>query len=95
MSTKQDLIDEVCSHLGIRKYLVSTGSTEPKEFLLAIVDQLGIIGLSSGMDKHELGKLIVESCGEIWLPEYDSVGGTITKEGLQAIKLSVFKLTSE
>jgi len=47
------------------------------------------------MDKHELGKLIVEACGEVWLPEYDSAGGTITKEGLQAIKLSVFKLTSE
>jgi len=47
------------------------------------------------MDKQELGKLIVEASGELWLPDYDSTGGTITKEGLLAIKDSVFKLTSE
>jgi len=74
--------------------LISTGSTEPKEFLIAIADQLGITGLSVGMDKQELGKLIVEASGEPWLPDYDSTGGTITKEGLLAIKDSVLHLTS-
>ena len=94
MSTKQDLIDEICKHLGIPSFPISTGSTEPKEFLLAVADQLGITGLSVGMDKQELGKLVVEASGELWLPDYDSTGGTITKEGLLAIKASVFKLTS-
>ena len=94
MSTKQDLIDEICIHLGIPSYIISTGSTEPKEFLLAIADQLGIMGLSVGMDKQELAKLIVEASGELWLPDFDSTGGTITKEGLLAIKASVLKLTS-
>ncbi len=74
--------------------MISTGSTEPKEFLIAIADQLGITGLSVGMDKQELGKLIVEASGEPWLPDYDSTGGTITKEGLLAIKDSVLHLTS-
>jgi hypothetical protein len=95
MSTKQEIIDSVCKHLKIGTYLISTGSTEPKEFLIAIADQLGLTGLSVGMDKQELGKLIVEASGELWLPDYDSTGGTITKEGLLAIKDSVFKLTSE
>ncbi len=93
MTTKQDLIDEICLHLGIPSYIISTGSTEPKDFLLAVSDQLGITGLSVGMDKQELGKLIVEASGELWLPDFDSTGGTITKEGLMAIKSSVFKLT--
>jgi hypothetical protein len=95
MTTKQDLIDEICLHLGIPSYIISTGSTEPKDFLLAVADQLGITGLSLGMDKQELGKLIVEARGELWLPDFDSKGGTITKEGLMAIKSSVFKLTSD
>ena len=86
MSTKQEIIDSVCKHLKIGTYLISTGSTEPKEFLIAIADQLGITGLSVGMDKQELGKLIVEASGEPWLPDYDSTGGTITKEGLLAIR---------
>ena len=94
MKTKQDIIDEICAHLGISSFLISTGSTEPKEFLIAIADQLGITGLSVGMDKQELGKLIVEATGELWLPEFDSTGGTITREGLTAIKESVFRLTS-
>ena len=94
MGTKQDIIDEICACMGISSFRVSTGSTEPKEFLLAIADQLGLIGLSRGMDKQELAKLIVEASGELWLPEYDSTGGTITKEGLVAISASVFRLTS-
>jgi hypothetical protein len=95
MTTKQDLINEICVHLGIPSYIISTGSTEPKDFLLAVADQLGITGLSVGMDKQELGKLIVEASGELWLPDFDSTGGTITKEGLMAIKSSVLKLTSD
>lgn len=93
MATKQEIIDEVCQHLGIPTHKVSTGSTEPKEFLIAVVDQLGISGLSEGMDKQEMGRLLVEASGNMWLPEYDSTGGTITREGLEAIKLSVLGLT--
>ena len=92
MITKQEIIDEISQHLGIPSYPVSTGSTEPKEVLIAVADQLGITGLSKGMDKPELGKLLVEASGNLWLPEFDSTGGTITKEGLVAIKQSVFAL---
>lgn len=95
MFTKQEIIDEICKHLGIPSFYISTGSTEPKDFLLAVVDQLGIGGLSSGMDKQEIGKLLVEASGALWLPDFDSTGGTITKEGLLAIRESVLKLTGD
>ena len=93
MKTKQEIIDETCAHLGISSFLMSTGSTEPKEFLEAVIDQLGLLSVSHGLDKQQLGRLIVEASGQLWLPAYDSSGGTITKEGLEAIKDSVFRLT--
>jgi hypothetical protein len=93
MSTKQEIIDEICAHLGIPSFHISTGSTEPKELFEAIIDQLGLTAIGKGLDKQGLGKLIVEADGELWLPEYDSTGGTVTKEGLLAIKLAVSHLT--
>jgi len=92
METKQDVMDAISLHLNISFFQCSTGSTEPKEFLLAIAEQMGITELTTGLDKIELAKLIVESSGEKWLPSYDSSGGTITKEGMIAIKESVFGL---
>jgi hypothetical protein len=92
METKQDVMDAISLHLNIPFFECSTGSTEPKEFLLAIAEQMGITELTTGLDKIELAKLIVESSGEKWLPSYDSSGGTITKEGMIAIKESVFGL---
>lgn len=92
MTTKQEVIDAVCKRLGIPTLIISTGSTEPKEFLIAVVEQLGIQGLTAGMDKQELGRLIVEAGGNLWLPEFDSTGGTITKDGLEAIQETVFRL---
>ena len=92
MTTKQEVMDSVCKHLGIPAFLISTGSTEPKEFLISVAEQLGIQGLTAGMDKQELGRLIVEAGGNLWLPEFDSTGGTITKDGLEAIRETVFRL---
>lgn len=92
MTTKQEVIDAVCKHLGIPTLVISTGSTEPKEFLIAVAEQLGIQGLTVGMDKQEMGRLIVEAGGNLWLPEFDSTGGTITKDGLEAIQETVIRL---
>jgi len=89
MSTKQSIMDEICRHLGIRTFKISTGSTEPKEFLLAVADQLGLTKLVQDQDKIQISKLIVEASGNLWLPEYDSTGATITKEGLLAVQRSV------
>lgn len=92
MDTKQEILNQISDHLGIPRMLTSSGSTEPKEFLLAVSDQLGITSTVQGMDKVEIGKAIVEASGDLWLPEYDSTGATITKKGLLAIKNSVFNL---
>ena len=92
METKQDIMDAISHHLKISYFQCSTGSTEPKEFLLAIIEQMGISDLTIGLDKIDLAKLIVESSGEKWLPSFDSSGSTITKEGMIAIHESVFTL---
>lgn len=92
MKTKQDVMDAISNHLRIPHYQCSTGSTEPKEFLLAITNQMGLTNLTSGLDKVDLARLIVESSGKKWLPSYDSSGGTITKEGMIAIQESIFGL---
>jgi hypothetical protein len=42
-----------------------------------------------GQDKIQICKFIVEASGSLWLPEYDSTGATITKEGLLAVQRSV------
>lgn len=42
MATKQQLIDAVCDQLSINRFSVSTGSTEPRAFLLAVIEQLGL-----------------------------------------------------
>ena len=92
MASKQEIMNEVCLHLGGPLLMISTGSTEPKEFLTTIANQLGLEALSKGLDKQGLAKLIVESGGNLWLPEYDSSGGTITREGLIAIRNTVMQL---
>lgn len=89
MSTKQVIMDEICDHLGIARYRISTGSTEPKDFLMAVADQLGLSQLVQGSDKIQICKQIVEASGNLWLPHYDSAGATITKEGLLAMQRSV------
>lgn len=92
METKQDVILRICELLKIPAFAVSTGSTEPREFLLAVADQLGVLSLTTGLDKPGIGKLIVESSGQPWLPDYDSRGSTITKDGLLAIESVVQRI---
>ena len=89
MITKQQIMDETSGLLGIRKFQVSTGSTEPKEFFLEIISALGIGGDVAKLGKQELAKLIVESTGSPWRLEFDSAGATVTTAGLLAVKNSV------
>lgn len=92
MDTKQDVILRTCALLKIPVFAVSAGSTEPREFLLAVADQLGLLSLTEGLDKPGIGKLILESAGQPWLPDYDSRGSTITKDGLCAIEQVVYEI---
>jgi hypothetical protein len=67
---------------------MSTGSTEPKELFVLVNDQYGL-GLNSRLRKPELARGIVESAGQIWHPDYESRGDTVTAEGLQAVLTAV------
>jgi len=87
--TKQQIMDETSGLLGIRRFQVSTGSTEPKEFFVAVINALGIGGDITEYGKQELAKLIVESSGNPWKLEFDSTGATVTTAGLLAVQKSV------
>lgn len=89
MITKQQIMDDTSGLLGIRKFQVSTGSTEPKEFFIEVINALGIGGDLSGCGKQELAKFIVESSGSVWKIEFDSTGATVTTAGLMAVQKSV------
>lgn len=89
MRTKQDVMDLTCEVLGIPKFSVSTGSTEPKEFFLAVIEQLGLNPAKLPGSKTELAKLIVESGGRPWKSDYESTGSTVTFDGLFAVLTAV------
>jgi hypothetical protein len=92
--TKQTVIDRISSRLSIGTFQVSTGSTEPREFLLAVADQFGLREQAENLDKPNIGKLIVEAHGIKWQPDFDSSGSTITKAGLLAIEEVVLMVTN-
>lgn len=77
--TKQELMDEISDVLSIRRFFVSTGSTEPREFFIAVANQLGLQELSANQGKVDLAKLILQVLGEDWNDSFSSEGSTITK----------------
>ena len=92
--TKQTVIDRISLRLNIGDFKVSTGSTEPREFLVAVAEQFGLGEQAEKLDKPNIGKLIVESHGIKWQPNFDSRGSTVTKAGLLAIEEVVLTVTN-
>ncbi len=91
METKQDVIDQIASLLGTPRRLVSTGSSEPKQIFVDIIDKLEL-GLDSSASKPELGQRIAHALGEQWDERCDSRatesggGSTVTLIGLQRLR---------
>ncbi|MEE6272105.1 hypothetical protein V2J56_01935 [Georgenia sp. MJ206] len=73
---------------------MSTGSTEPRA-IFDIVNQELALGFPSRLTKPEIAQAIVESTGEVWAPDYESRGGTVTLKGLQAVREAVHFYTGE
>ena len=94
MKNKQEIITEVCELLNLRHHYVSSGSTEPREFLVDVAVAMGYQDLVSGLDKHEIGKLIVVSIGLPWTKECESNGSTVTRAGLNQILAAVKFITA-
>lgn len=67
---------------------MSTGSTEPREIFVLVNDVLGL-GIAPSKTKPELARAIVEASGEVWTASSESRGGTVTLEGLLAVRRAV------
>lgn len=85
---KSDVAHLITSKLGLPDVHFSTGSTEPKELFLQVAQCLAI-DISDVKTKPTIARRIVEVSGEIWLPNYESSGSTVTIDGLKAVHSAV------
>jgi hypothetical protein len=85
---KSEVAHLITSKLGLPDVHFSTGSTEPKELFLQIANCLAI-DISDVNTKPTIARRIVEVSGEIWLPNYESSGSTVTMDGLKAVHSAV------
>lgn len=85
---KQDLVDEIAHALGRETPKISTGSTEPRAIFDLVNNELAL-GLPTNLTKPQIAQAIVESTGEVWAPDFESRGGTVTLKGLQAVREAV------
>ena len=88
--TKQDVMNEISDCLGVARYSVSVGSTEPRAFLDEVATAIGLVS-EDYSSKQILAEKIARFLGEAWDSTCDSRehpqagGGTVTLEGLQRI----------
>lgn len=85
---KSEVAHLITSKLGLPDVHFSTGSTEPKELFLQVANCLAI-DISGVNSKPTIARRIVEASGEIWLPDYESSGSTVTMDGLKAVHSAV------
>ena len=81
---KEEISDCITDKLKLPRVRFSTGSTEPKELFIGVIDALGL-EYQSHRNKPEMARLIVESAGFVWRPEFESTGATVTRSGLEAV----------
>ena len=85
---KSEVAHLITSKLSLPDVHFSTGSTEPKELFLQVANCLAI-DISDVNTKPTIARKIVEASGEIWLPDYESTGSTVTIDGLKAVHSAV------
>jgi hypothetical protein len=86
--SKAELVAEIADALGVESPGMSTGSTEPKQIFSLVNESLGL-GLSEGATKPEMARGIVQAAGQGWGASFESRGGTVTAEGLMAVREAV------
>jgi hypothetical protein len=86
--SKEDLIADISSMLGIPAPKVSTGSTEPKELFILVNDLLGL-AIPTNLQKPDMAQQIVELSGGTWTADCESSGGTVTHLGLEKVRDAV------
>ena len=85
---KSEVAHLITSKLGLPDVDFSTGSTEPKELFLQVAHCLAI-DIRDVNTKPAIARRIVEISGDVWLPNYESSGSTITIDGLKAVHSAV------
>lgn len=89
--TKQDVLDDICRLLGIRRQTVSVGSSLPSEVFAEAARRVGV---ASGT-MPEVCEAIVRKAGLVYSSSFDSRatlsggGSTVTLEGIQSLRSSL------
>lgn len=91
--SKQEVVTAVCRIAGIPEWRVSSGSTEPRGFLLDVARRFDV-PIEGKESKPELARIIVETSGQVWLPRDESQGSTVTLDGLLKIEKAVVRFSS-
>ena len=85
---KKDVVGDIAGALGREAPKMSTGSTEPRRIFDMVNEELAL-GLPARLTKTHIAQAIVESTGEVWEPDFESRGGTVTLKGLEAVREAV------
>lgn len=92
--TKQDVLNEICDQLGIRRRDVGVGSSLPSDDFDEISHRLAL----GGGSMPEIGEAAAAKAGLIWSADCDSRGtvsgggSTVTFEGLRVIRSALAQL---
>lgn len=98
METKRDIILEICDLVSIPEYTTTVGSSIPRRFFSELLDTFEI---EDDGDSVTACKRLLELGGQVWKNSYASEstpsggGGTVTLEGLKALRDSVILLLDE
>lgn len=98
VETKADIVREICDLVSIPEYTTTTGSSIPRRFFSDLLDTFGIVDEG---DSVTASKKLFELTSIIWEPAYASEntpsggGGTITLEGLKALRNVVIYLLDD
>ena len=98
METKADIIREICDLVSIPEYTTSSGSSIPRRFFSDLLDTFGIVDEG---DSVTASKKLFELTNVNWDASYASEntpsggGGTITLEGLKALRNVVIYLLDD
>lgn len=98
METKADIVREICDLVSIPEYTTTTGSSIPRRFFSDLLDTFGI---DDEGDSVAASKKLFELTNVNWDTAYASEntpsggGGTITLEGLKALRNVVIYLLDD
>jgi hypothetical protein len=98
VETKADVMREICNLVAIPEYSTTTGSSVPRRFFSDLLDTFGV---ADEGDSVTASKKLFELSNSEWEPTFASEntpsggGGTITLEGLKALRKTVISLLDE